>query len=69
MIVGQADQNGLYVVNALRPGKYTIVATIEKVDSGVSSIAKLWKAKPHAKEVQVGAKATVDIRLVPESNR
>ena len=35
---------------------------------GVSSIARLWKAKPHAVEVQIGASAALDVKLAPERN-
>jgi hypothetical protein len=69
MLFGQTDQNGVYAIEAVPPGNYNVLATTEVIDLAANHIARLWKARTHAQEVQVGAKAALDIKLLPDSPR
>jgi len=69
MLFGQADQNGIFAVDTVPPGRYNILATTDVIDMSANRIARLWKARTHSEELQFGVKAAVEIRLVPESHR
>jgi hypothetical protein len=65
-IVGQTDQNGTYSSNALAPGKYYILATTSAVANwSPESMAKLWRARTKAKEIDLAPNATVQLTLEP----
>lgn len=64
---GQADPNGVYSSRTLAPGKYYVIAGPGPVDPSPESISKLWYARLKAKEVEVGAGATVQVTLEPLS--
>jgi hypothetical protein len=63
-VVNKADQNGECTLASLAPGAYFALATEEDLqDLSPETIAALFNARSKAKEIQVGANATVDLVL------
>lgn len=65
LISGQTDQNGMYSSDMLAPGKYLLLASLMPVDMTPESIGKLWRARSHAQEVEIGPSATMQVTLAP----
>jgi hypothetical protein len=66
LISGQTDQYGTYTSGSLAPGKYQVLATNAPVDESAEGIGKLWSARAHGAEIDIGPNATVQITLTPQ---
>jgi hypothetical protein len=53
MTTGQADSSGSWTSPLLAPGGYYLVATTAPVDDSPESIARLWRARGQAEEVEL----------------
>jgi hypothetical protein len=67
MTVGQTGLNGVYSASALAPGKYRVLATNETIDLAANRVDKLWAAQSGGQEVEVGANASVQVKLEPQT--
>ena len=65
LIVGDTDQDGNFTQAALPPGKYLILATFMKLDRTVERVSRLWRARSHAKTIEIGPKGSVSVTLEP----
>jgi len=66
LVSGETDQNGVYTSAALAPGKYYVLATGASIDKSPESIGRLWRARSHGAEADVGPNTTVQLTLRPE---
>ena len=66
LILGQTNQLGVFLSDALAPGKYLALAVTAPLDQSPESIGKLWGSRGKATEVEVspGATAQVQLRMV-----
>ena len=67
MIIGQTGPSGDWSSGPLAPGKYHVLAGFLPVDRSFETIDKLWRARSRAREIEIGASATVQLRLEPIS--
>ncbi|MGA3236168.1 MAG: carboxypeptidase-like regulatory domain-containing protein [Bryobacteraceae bacterium] len=67
MSFGQTGQNGVYSASALAPGKYRVLATNETIDLAANRVDKLWAAQSRGQEVEIGANASVQVKLEPQT--
>jgi hypothetical protein len=67
MTVGQTGPNGVYSASALPPGKYRVLATNETIDLAANRVDKLWAAQSRGQEVEIGANASVQVKLEPQT--
>ena len=67
MVSGQTDQNGAWKSPQVRPGKYHILASPLAVNKSPESIAKLWRARHRAQEVELTPNGTAQVKLLPET--
>jgi hypothetical protein len=65
LLSGQTDQYGIYTSEALLPGKYFVVAATLELGATLEDIAKLWRALPKAKPVELGPNATTEVTIEP----
>ncbi len=66
LVVGQSDQNGIYGTTALAPGRYYVLAGAMLPDTSPETISALWRTRlTRAKEVQIGAGASVQVAVEP----
>jgi hypothetical protein len=63
MTFGQTGPNGIYSASALPPGKYRVLATNETIDLAANRVDKLWAAQSRGQEVEIGANASVQVKL------
>ncbi|HTX35003.1 MAG TPA: carboxypeptidase regulatory-like domain-containing protein [Bryobacteraceae bacterium] len=67
MLTGKTDQFGAYTSSTLAPGKYYVLAPMTAVDKSPESIARLWRARTAAYEVEVPPNGTGAAMLVPKA--
>jgi hypothetical protein len=67
MTVGQTGMKGVYSASALPPGKYRVLATNETIDLAANRVDKLWAAQSRGQEVEIGANASVQVKLEPQT--
>ena len=67
MVSGQTDQNGAWKSPQVRPGKYHILASPLAVNKSPEIIAKLWRARHRAQEVELTPNGTAQVKLLPET--
>lgn len=67
LITGQTSQTGRYRSQALRPGKYFVAATEERVNATPESIGALWRARTRFKEVELSPTGSAEVALTPIS--
>jgi hypothetical protein len=65
MVTGEADQEGNYSCGPLRPGKYLVLATHDRIDRTADSIGKLWAARTRYKTVELQPKGRAQVTLEP----
>jgi hypothetical protein len=63
MITGQTDQNGAWTSPLLAPGKYYVFATDLPLDRSPETIAKLWRGRSKAKQVDLSPSGSQQIAL------
>ena len=63
MVSGQTDQNGAWKSPQVSPGKYHILASPLAVNKSPESIAKLWRARHRAQEVELTPNGTAQVKL------
>jgi sarcosine oxidase gamma subunit len=61
--ISQTDQTGTYTSDMLAPGKYYVLATETPIDQSPECIAKLWRARIKAKEVDLNPGGAVRVEL------
>jgi hypothetical protein len=59
---GPADALGAFA-SAIPPGKYLVIATTTWLDLNTETVARFWRARSKATEVEIGPNATVNLRL------
>ncbi len=64
MITGEADASGAWSSAMIAPGKYYVIATSVAVNHGVETVAKLWRARASAEEVEAAPGATIQLNRV-----
>jgi hypothetical protein len=69
LVTGQTDQRGTYRSQALRPGKYFIVATQDRVNATPESIDNLWRSRTRFQEIELTPNGTAQATLTPVSLR
>jgi hypothetical protein len=67
MTFGQTGPNGVYSASALAPGKYRVLATNETIDMAANRVARLWAVQSRGQEVEIGANASVQVKLEPQT--
>ena len=65
MIMGETDASGTWSSPMIAPGKYYVIATRMTVNHGVETIARLWRARARAEEIEVTSGATLQLNRVP----
>jgi hypothetical protein len=65
VVSGQTDADGLYTSRPLSPGKYLAIATATPINAGFDSIARLWRARSRAKEIEIAPSKSVEVTLSP----
>jgi hypothetical protein len=60
---GLTDQTGVFLTGALAPRKYFALAIGSRLDYSPETIGRLFRARIKAKEVEVGAGQTVQVKL------
>lgn len=66
MTFGQTGLSGVYLANALPPGKYRVLATNQTVDLASNRVDMLWAAQSRAQEVEIGVNGSVRLKLQPQ---
>jgi len=59
---GPADAQGAFA-SSIAPGKYLVIATTTWLDLNTESVARFWRARSKATEVEIGPNASVNLRL------
>jgi hypothetical protein len=67
LVTGQTDQRGTYRSQALRPGKYFILATQDRVNATPESIDNLWRSRTRFQEIELAPNGTAQATLTPVS--
>jgi hypothetical protein len=67
LVTGQTDQRGTYRSQALRPGKYFVVATQDRVNATPESIDNLWRSRTRFQEIELAPNGTAQATLTPVS--
>jgi hypothetical protein len=67
MITGKSDLRGTWSPPVMAPGKYYAVATNDMVDKSPECMAKLWRMRTGAPEVEVSASGNAPVSLTPKS--
>jgi hypothetical protein len=60
---GVTNRFGIFEFNNLRPGKYLAMAIPTWLDLSRENVARLWRARTGAKEVEIGAGSAVQVIL------
>jgi hypothetical protein len=63
MTTGQADSSGSWTSPLLAPGGYYLVATTAPVDNSPESIARLWRARGQAVEIELAPRGSAQVTL------
>lgn len=69
IVSGQTNQAGQYQTRALRPGKYLVLATDDRIDSTPECIDSLWRSRTRFQEVELAPNGTAQVTLSPVSFR
>jgi hypothetical protein len=69
LVQGQTNQLGQYQSPALRPGKYLVLATDDRIDATPECIDNLWRSRTHFQEVDVAPGGTQQMTLLPVNLR
>lgn len=69
LVSGQTNQMGQYRSQTLRPGKYFVFATEERVNATPESIDNVWRSRNRFQEVELAAGGTAQVTLTPISLR
>lgn len=67
LVNGQTSQAGSYRSQSLRPGKYFVAATAERMNPTPDSIGALWRARTRFKEVELAPNGSTEVALTPIS--
>ncbi|HYI95425.1 MAG TPA: carboxypeptidase regulatory-like domain-containing protein [Bryobacteraceae bacterium] len=67
MLSGQTDQNGAWKSPQVSAGKYHVLASPTAINKSPESIAKLWRARHRALEVELAPNGTSQLKLIPET--
>ena len=59
---GPVDAFGAFA-SSIAPGKYLVIATTTWLDLNTESVARFWRARSKATEVEIGPNASVNLRL------
>ena len=65
LVVGQTDQTGRYKSHTLRPGKYLVLATPDKVQPTPESIDNFWRSRNRFQEVDLPPGGSAEVKLTP----
>jgi hypothetical protein len=63
---GKSDQRGRWSSGTLAPGKYFVLATMERINRSPETIARLWKRRLSGEAVEVNAGGKVSVTLAPK---
>ena len=67
LVTGQTDQSGQYKSHSLRPGKYLVLATSDRVEPTTESIDRFWRSRNRFQEVELAPAGSAEIKLTPVS--
>ncbi|HLK62847.1 MAG TPA: carboxypeptidase regulatory-like domain-containing protein [Bryobacteraceae bacterium] len=65
LTTGRTDLRGTWTSAPLAPGKYYVLATNDAIDKSQETIAKLWRARTGAQELEITANGSAAVTLVP----
>jgi hypothetical protein len=65
LTTGKTDLRGTWSSASLAPGKYYAVATSDGIDKSPETIARLWRARTGAQEVDISPNGRAMVTLVP----
>ncbi|MFN3322533.1 MAG: collagen binding domain-containing protein [Bryobacteraceae bacterium] len=63
--IGQVDQHGFYRTGALAPGPYLVLASGEPFDPSPEGVARLWRVRLKAREVEIAPGGSLHVDLQP----
>lgn len=63
MVTGRTSQHGRWTSGLLAPGKYYVLASLLAPDKSRETIARLWRARLQAREIDLAANAQVQVEL------
>ncbi len=66
LTTGKTDMGGAWSSAALPPGKYYALATSVGLDRSPETIAKLWRARTGAQEIEISPNGTAAVTLTPK---
>ena len=67
MITGRTDLAGAWSSVSLAPGKYYAIATRDSIDKSPESMARLWRSRTGAQEVEISPNGTAALSLNPKT--
>jgi hypothetical protein len=67
LVTGQTDQSGQYKSHSLRPGKYLVLATSDRVEPTTESIDRFWRSRNRFQEVELAPGGSAEVKLTPVS--